>query len=144
MIDIEKPDPKFSTCECCGGTTTTLVRFVHKDGNAHAVYFASFSEDHPVKVVNSVVSIGTWGEGSSPEDRYAFALRLWDSEGQYNVEVIDAAESPWSDAPTLGHKLTRAEALDHPLLPEVFHITDHIFADDEYLISYFGGLRPDA
>jgi hypothetical protein len=144
MITIEQPDPRISTCDCCGNRTTTLLRFVYKDEDAYAVYFASFTEDHPNKVVQSIVSIGGWGEDSSPEDRYAFALRFWDTEGQYNVEVIDAADSLWSNADTIGHKLSRAEALEHPLLPDVFHVTDHIFRDDEYLLSFFGHLRPDA
>jgi hypothetical protein len=144
MITIEQPDPKISTCECCGNRTTTLLRFVHKDGDAYAVYYASFTEDHPDLAVQAIVSVGDWGEDSSPKDRSAFALRFRHTEDQYQIEVIDAADSPWREAETIGRKLSRDEALEHPRLQDVFHITDHIFADDEVLLSFFGHLRPDA
>jgi hypothetical protein len=144
MLEIELTEPQFHLCDCCGGTTTTLVRFVHKDGAAHAVYYASFAEAHPDCGVSAVVSIGAWGDDAQPADRAAFAVRLWDDSSNFNVSVMDVADSPWPDKPFLGTPLTRAEALEHPLLPEVFHITDHMFMEDEPLISFFRQGRPDA
>jgi hypothetical protein len=60
------------------------------------------------------------------------------------VTVLDIADTPWPDNPSLGSPLTRAEALKHPLLPEVFHITDHMLTDDPSLIAFLRGSRPDA
>jgi hypothetical protein len=144
MLEIEMTEPHVSHCDCCGGTTTTLVRFVHKDGDAHAVYYAAFTEKHPDRGVTSLVSIGPWGEGSDPADRSAFALHLWQNEDNFNVSVVEGSTSLWADKPILGTMLTREEALQHPLLSEVFHITDHMFTDDELLISFFRNARPDA
>ena len=144
MLDIELTEPILHHCDCCDGTTTTLVRFVHRDGAAHAVYYASFAESHPDHGASAVVSIGPWGDDAQPADRAAFGLRLWDDSKNFNVTVIDMADSPWSDKPFLGAPLTREEALQHVLLPEVFHITDHMFTDDEPLISFFRRSRPDA
>jgi hypothetical protein len=64
VIEIERSEPRLSTCSCCGGTTTTLVRFVHKDGSAYAVYYAAFAEGHPDRSVNAMVSLG---EASRPD-----------------------------------------------------------------------------
>jgi len=144
MLEIELTEPKISHCECCGGTTTTLVRFVHKDGAAHAVYFASFAESHRDRGASAIVSVGPWGDGADPANRSAFALQLSEDKDNFNVTVIDTTESPWPDKPLLGRPLTRAQALEHPLLPEVFHITDHMFLDDEPLMRFFQGSAPEA
>lgn len=144
MLEIELSEPKLHRCDCCGGTTTTLVRFVHKDDSAHAIYYASFAESHPDRGAFAVVSIGPWWDGSDPADRAAFGLRLWYDETQTNVTVLDVADTPWPDKPSLGTPLTRAEALDHPLLQEVFHITDHMLTDDPLLIAFLRHQRPDA
>jgi hypothetical protein len=49
--------------------------------------------------------------------------------------VIDASESPWKNAKVIGRILDRVEALAHPLIDEVFHITDHMVEDDALLRS---------
>ena len=51
MIEIELTEPNKSTCECCGGITTSLTRFVYKDGDAFAIYYVTFSDNHPESAV---------------------------------------------------------------------------------------------
>jgi hypothetical protein len=53
------------------------------------------------------------------------------------VGLVDAKESPWSHATFLGQILDREEALKHSWVKEVFHITDHIVAEDKMVIDYF-------
>ena len=56
MLRIEYEDPVESgPCECCGGTTTSLTRFVYSDGDAYAVYYARFSDSHPGREVRAAV-----------------------------------------------------------------------------------------
>ena len=50
---------------------------------------------------------------------------------------MDKEESPWKDPEYLGQILDRKEALIHPWLKDVFHITDHIVAEDKIIIDYF-------
>jgi hypothetical protein len=45
-------------------------------GDARAVYYAQFSNNHPDGVVAMLVSIGEWGEGTTPADRVAFAMEF--------------------------------------------------------------------
>ena len=123
-------------CDCCGGVTTTLTRFVYRDGAAHAVYYAAFSDNHPDRFASALVSVGRWGEGSTPDQRVSFCLRLWTSADQHNVQVVDPSEVGWSEAHITGPKLARSEALAHPSLQDVFAITDLIFADDLPLARY--------
>jgi hypothetical protein len=137
MIEFEEPVD--ATCDCCGAHNTRVTRFVNEDGNALGVYYAAFSEKHPDQGVVGIVSLGGWGEdGLIPESRAAFAFSLWEDGENFNVRITDAAESSWSDAEILGRKLNRDEALSHPWIDEVFHITDHMTADDPAIREFFG------
>lgn len=136
MLRIVYEEPTQVTCACCGGASTRLTRFVYRDGDAWAAYFASFSDTHPERLVKLLVSLGDWREGSAPNQRRAFALTLRSAAGQFEVMVTDAAASPWSDATFTGRGLSRAEALADPWLPEAFHISDHAVLEDPVLRRY--------
>jgi hypothetical protein len=139
MLTFEFEEPSSAKCECCGGITTSLTRFVYEDGDAYAIYYARFGVTHEPRVVDAVVSIGEWGEGSGPWGRVAFPFRLLAAKAEYQVTVVDAAESPWQGAELLGRMLDRAEALRHDRLAEVFHISDHMVRDDRPLRDYLNG-----
>ena len=138
---IEFEEPRFSTCECCGEETVHLVRFVSRDGNAFAVYFADFSNGH--KYVSVLVSIGGWGsDDDTPEDRTAFAFRIWASEDNYQVGLVDEADSFYSSG-YMGRILDRQEALAHPLRQEVFDLSDHIVECDQPVIDFLSQVAAD-
>ena len=82
-----------------------------------------------------VLSLGKWGDGSKPKDRVAFPFRIWTNEENYQVGLMDKAECQWNDAAILGTMLDRKEGLEHEWIQEVFHITDHIVADDKNVTS---------
>jgi hypothetical protein len=129
-------------CQCCGGKTTRLTRFVYSNGDAYAVYYAAFSNKHPDRYASVLVSLGGWGEGTTPEDRVAFALRIRSAKSEYQVMIVDAVQSPWHDVTFLGRVLDRKEAKQHARINEVFHITDQIGIEDKELRDYLN--RNDA
>lgn len=137
MIEIECEDPTETVCDCCGNTTTRLTRFVYKDNDAYAVYYAAFTKGHPEKRLSGLISLGEWAEGSTPEDRRAFAFQIWIDNENYQVGLVDADQSSWKDAKTMGRVLDREEALKDEWISEVFHITDHMLSDDKEIINYF-------
>lgn len=140
MLTFEyEPPYEAAPCICCGGRTTSLTRFVYRDGDAHAIYYARFSDNHADRVVLATVSIGEWGEGTKPDERVAFAMEIRSTEDSYQVGLIDAALSPWREAQIIGRTLDRDEALAHPLVKEVFHITDHMVSDDVPIHNYLNG-----
>jgi hypothetical protein len=141
MLTFEFSEPSSTRCDCCGGVTTSLTRFVYRDGDAYAIYYARFGVTHVPRVVEAVVSIGEWGEDSGPWDRVAFPFRLRAAESEYQVTVVDASESPWEGVELLGRMLDRAEALDHARLAEVFHISDHMVHDDVPLREYLNAVK---
>ena len=132
---IEFEEPEESVCDCCGGATTSLTRFVTRDGDAFAVYFAKFSNNHPEGWVSVLVGLGDWSEDTDSSQRTAFAFRIWTTDTNYQVGLVDADEDDWQTE-FLGRKLTRTEALDHPLRLEVFKLSDHIVECDQTVISY--------
>ena len=136
MLTFKFESPDTSQCECCGGQTTVLTRFVYRDGDAHAVYYARYSDNYPDRVVTVTISLGEWGKGANPDQRVAFALEIHSTENEYQIGLIDAERSPWREAKILGRTLDRSEALAHPLVNEVFHITDHIVAEDTPIHEY--------
>ena len=140
MLTFELKEPTRSRCDCCGGVTVSLTRFVYEHGDAHAIYYARFGEQHKPRIVEAVVSIGEWGEGAGPWDRVAFPLQLRAMNTEYQVTVVDAAESPWHGVALLGRMLDREEALRHDRLPEVFHVTDHMVVDDQPLRNHLNGV----
>ena len=145
MLTIETDEPPATTlCECCGGTTTRLTRFVYKDGDAFAVYYAMFSGNHPERVVRLAVGLGDWGDEAGPEDRRSFGLVMRSTDEAYEVTVVDADESPWRNSEIIGRMLDREEALAHPWIEDVFHITDHVVEEDPVIKAYFGDDPPAA
>ncbi|HMS41318.1 MAG TPA: hypothetical protein PKE69_13895 [Pyrinomonadaceae bacterium] len=136
MFEFEFEEPNRYECECCGQETTRLTRYVYKDGDAYAVYYALFKSGD--EVVKLTVSLGEWGEEGTPEMRIAFALHTWiDDEETFSTRVIDAEESPWHDVEIIGTTLNRDDALKNLNIDEVFHIVDHIVYEDPELVEFF-------
>jgi len=137
MLSFEFETPRDQgPCPCCGGNTTALTRFVHKDGDAYAVYLASYSDNHPERVVSLIAGLGEWGEGTTPAARVAIAMQLRNTATGYAVAVIDGSASPWANATFLGHLLSREEAMASPQIGAALHLTDHIVSQDQPIIQY--------
>lgn len=137
MIELEFEEPTIESCECCGNEMVRFTRFVYQDGDAFAVYYAKFTRSHDDKVVYGLLSLGEWGEGSEPQNRKAFPFKIWTNETHFQVGLTEGDESPWNDVEYLGEILNRQEALKHPWIKDVFHITDHMVADDKQIVDYF-------
>lgn len=138
MLTIESEPPAVGEpCECCGGRTTSLTRFVEWNGDAYAVYYAQFSDNHPDGHVSALISIWDWGEDSSPAERRSFYVRIRLHEENLQISAFDARCSPWEQVDIMGRTLDREEALAHPRIKDVFHIPDHIEAENQPIIDYF-------
>jgi hypothetical protein len=139
MLTFEYEEPSSQICECCGGVTTTLTRFIYEDGDAFGIYYARFSRTHPQQIVQAIVSLGDWGEGSGPWDRLAFPIEIRTAETEFQVGAVDAIDSPWQDVDIIGRILDRSEALGHDRIKDVWHVSDHMVADDPAIREYFEG-----
>lgn len=134
--EIEASDPHLFNCDCCDGLTVRLTRFVYRDGDAFAVYYATYSSNHSDNELAMLVSLGEWGEDSEPSQRDAFYCRVRPTGDSYEVMLGNAAESGWSEVELVGKKLSRAEALAHPSKATVFEIVDEAFLHDGQLRGF--------
>jgi hypothetical protein len=139
MLRIEFEPAQHSRCECCGNTTVRLTRFVYKNKDAFAVYYAIFTPQHTEKLLCGIIGLGEWGDDSiGPEARLAFPFEIRATDDAFQVGMVDATSSPWGHVTFLGRILNRDESLKHEWLPDVFHITDHMVVDDGEIVRYFG------
>jgi len=132
---IEFEEPEFSTCDCCGGTTTSLTRFVTRDEAAFAVYFCRFSDHHEDGYVSVLAGFGDWSDDADTTQRTAIAFRIWTTDKSYHVGLVDAENDGWK-TDYLARKISREDALAHPLRQEVFDLSDHIVDCDGPIIAY--------
>ena len=136
--DIEVgEDSRPSTCGCCGRQSCIGHGFVYKDGDARAIYYAGWSDEHPEKMVTLAVAIGEWEEGST-RDRTCFGLEVRDDGERTMFRVIDPECSPWASTRLMGEMITRKKGLGHDLLKEVFAIAEEIVSGHTPVGEYLG------
>jgi hypothetical protein len=121
---------KSGTCPCCGGETWTANGFLYLDGDANAVYLATWALRHPESGIDMAIGLGDWGEDAGPEDRYCVGLYVRDQGDDIQFTILDPENSGWSNSEVLGRMMTRQESLAHPEIGHVFHLADHIVRDD--------------
>ncbi len=126
-------------CACCGKRSQSIHGFVSRDGDAHAVYFAGWSEGHRDLGLTALVSIGDWGgDDADPGTRRSVGLRIWAEDDRYNFEVIDAGGTTWADKKDLlGAMLTRDQALALAEIGDYYHVAEHVLDDDERVRAFF-------
>lgn len=134
--EIEMSEPSTSNCDCCGGLSVRLTRFVHREGDAFAIYYAAYSNNHPDDELAILVSLGEWGEGSEPSQRTAFYCRVRPTEDSYEVMLGDAGQSPWGDVELIGQKLSPEDARQHPWKSTAFEVLDEAFVQDRCLRGF--------
>jgi hypothetical protein len=138
--DIEFTDPSTSRCQCCGALTVRLTRFVTRDGSAFAVYYASYSNNHPEQELAMLISLGDWSDESDPSRRSAFLCRVRATE-PYEVMLGDASTSVWRDVTVMGRLLTRDEARAHPDKATAFEVLDEAIVQDAPLEGFLHRVR---
>lgn len=139
-FELEFAEPNIGEpCPCCGGLTVTATGFVSVNEGAYAVYSIAYANTHPEHELALLVSVGDWSEGADPGARQSFYCRLRPDvdSGSYQLGLSDAGDSRWAEAAIFGQKLTRADALAHPLKATVLALTDAIGDRDPRVRGYF-------
>ena len=87
-------------CDDCGGATYVLRGGVRADGRDRAVYVAAQTEGH--RPIALALSVGRFGQGTSPADRVVFTLLARVEEGSIELMVVDPDRCPFDCAEVLG------------------------------------------
>ena len=132
------------TCPGCGDLAYSSYGYLYLDGDAHAVYFARWT-DHPgaQPTVTLLISLGEWGtDEPRPGVRASMALRAWVLDGSVAYTVLDAGETQWARHEALGTMLSREQALADPDKDEFFHLAEHVTSDDAAIREFLAPDRP--
>lgn len=137
MLNIEFEAPDIQPCHCCGADVTRLTRFVYQDGDALAYYYALLEAHSQPRAAMLLVVMCEWNaEGDRIIRKTGFPLRMWEGADNFNFALLNKDECPWQDLPDV-HILSRDASLPHPLKADVFHIADHMAAQDPALRDHF-------
>jgi hypothetical protein len=82
------------------------------------------------------VAVGDWDEESDVSKRVLVGLQARSTDNEIRFSVLSPEDSPWPRTELLGAMLSRAEALVHPILKDVFAAAEHIVRCDPR-IAYF-------
>ena len=127
-------------CACCQQPSQMASGLVYHDGDAHAVYLASWSTGHRAEGVRLVVSIGDWSENAAPKDRIAVALSCRLEGPQVQFYVVSPERSPYAGFAYLGELLPEPDALAHPHIAAFLDVARQVVREDTRVRSYLKAL----
>lgn len=124
------PQVRGARCETCGDPHDTVTGFVLRDGDAHAVYFATWYPHQQEAYIDVV--LGTFEDDG--HDRVTFGCRIGhvDSQRAPAASLVQAGRT-LSDSPEWGQRLERSAALGHPRLDDFWEVVDWLVLNDATL-----------
>jgi hypothetical protein len=135
-ISVEAGEQSVGVCADCGQTTCTVWGYVRTDGDPRAVYYVRWTEAHPERGAQFMLSIGRWGDGTSSADRHCVGLECRIDQNGPSFMVVDSAALLWGDADLLGAKLTRVAAMADPIAQEAFSMVDRLIEADSRIKAF--------
>lgn len=130
-------DQTSSMCHCCGKKSSVGHGFVHKNGDAYAIYGAGWCTLHSQPMVSFAVAIGDWhDDGARKEGTVCFGIEAFDDGDNVSFRVIDPEQSPWPSSDLMGTMISRRESLIHPLIREAFSIVENILHNHSAIHNY--------
>ena len=130
---IEKMNQSRGHCDCCGRASRSVAGTVYDRGSASAAYWKHWTVGHLNETgANLDLVVGPWGEGTSPEDRYAVALvHREQADGTPSLMVVDAYDRPAANGRLANTGLRREDVIGTPLAAHILAMTDAIYEQDD-------------
>ncbi len=124
-------------CDHCHQMYGATRGFVYRDESAHALYYASLHDCGAGGAVYLAIGIGERGdEDGTFGDVRSVTFRVEPTETGVDMSVVDADDSPYGQARSLGVMMNRDAALAHEAFQELLHIADHIIIGDAIIGAY--------
>jgi hypothetical protein len=101
-LSIELGSTATFECPCCGRTSTTVHGYLWDSTGATTVYFAGYTSGHPDLRMNLLLSVGEWGEGTTPDQRRAIPMQYLAEDGHQQFCFPPVESSPWYGHEILG------------------------------------------
>src|SRR5437762_1900664 len=130
-------------CPHCGGRVRRVYGELVGAKFGPARRLGVYSADFCVSACGPgvVLAIGAQepDEVDAPRGKVTLSLRVWPAEREFQMQVLEAEESPWLESGVLGLVLGREEALIHPLKEWFFHAADHVVQEDARVHAHLAG-----
>jgi hypothetical protein len=130
------------TCDHCGRVFHVIRGHAYDNPTqapAHVVgiYMVGLHTCNGPKLAHLAIAVRA--PEPAAESRHAVALTAWASETDYEMAVVDGEASPWRGEAYLGRLMDREEALGSDAIRLVFHVADHVVADNPEVYQYLVG-----
>ncbi len=124
--------PELQRCPDCGGWRKFFSgEVLLDDGGTLAVFMTFLYEHGGEREVFTDAVFGTWGPDADDSDHETFGSRTGPIESSpHDVSsLITGGSNDPEDASVLGLRLTREQALEHPLLPAFWQVNDLVLTE---------------
>jgi uncharacterized C2H2 Zn-finger protein len=130
---VVEPDGEttFRHCEDCDAVTRKIWGYISNDNGARAIYFTRWTDGHVERGAQIILSIGRWGEETTPSERRRVAVECRIGTDRPAFMVVDAGDFTWCQDDVLGETMTRAAVLADPIAQEAFSMLDALAECDE-------------
>lgn len=134
VLRIEPSESReLGPCPDCGSTTRSIWGYVYKNNDAHAMYYARWTDNHLERGIQILLSIGRWGDGTTGKMRRRVGVDCRMGSDRPSFMIIDASKMPWDNEKLLGKPLTKDEVLKDRIKDDAFDILDRLVIDDHRL-----------
>ncbi|GAA4594432.1 hypothetical protein BJY16_001312 [Actinoplanes octamycinicus] len=140
FIDESTRENRKFFCDCCGTVADRTWAHLNEGEATVAVYFAScYHHTNGVHETWIDAILGTWGDGPT-DDHVTFGCRVGPTavSPMPGATLVDGG-SVAPDSSIFGQKLSRAEGLAHPRLPEFWRMVDTILERDGLVRTHLYG-----
>lgn len=135
---VEVSGDVISLCKCCNKQSVNGHGFVYCNGDARAVYYATWSSAHFPKRVSFALSIGEWSDESTTEDRDCFGIEARENKNQIVFQILEPEESLWPSTDLLGPMINRDRASNHSKIKDIFDVLEKILKSHVSIREYLG------
>ena len=101
-LEIELGGVSRYECPCCKLDSHTVHGFLYESNGTTSVYFAGYTHGHPMRRANLILSVGGWGDGTTPADRKAVAMQALLGDQGITFTFPPSETSPWYGEDFLG------------------------------------------
>ena len=132
-LDVEPLDESGGHCDCCGKASRSIWGLVHRGDATVAAYWMHWTiGDLDTHAANLDLVIGSWGDGTGPEDRFAASLEYREPlDSPSAFMVADATKRQIAQSDLIQSALSRDEVIGTPLADQVFALVDAIWLKDD-------------
>ena len=133
--------PASEYCRACKLEYPVSRGSAYENGTPFAIYLAGMHACE--KGGSAIIAVAFRSPGGEPPR--AATVQVWAVNEEFQMSVLEPAQSPWLSHTYLGRMLSRAEALEPAFKSSLFRVADAIVHQNRQVRGFFAWLdRPSA